>query len=898
MYRYLAALVFFLCTGVFLPSSGFAVPSQFGDTGLFSQPTAETLNAGNICIGLWTNCSSSAAGEATITPVTITLGLGSFLEAYGSYPSLLFNGDELQSGRGYANIGFKLRAIGVRSSAFKVAVDGQMRRSLSDDAALDGLTDKVGRLIFSYKPGRFGAHLTGGFSSNESPAGQAYDDQTLFGGGIEFYPTQRLRLIAEFETASAKVKDADNPTEATTGFQYFLSPHLTLNIGLGVGFSDASPDWRTLIGFSSCQGIGTFQTPIVRDVPAPIETLVAEPEAVKVIKVRTLSSLAPKVVSAKAEPVSKFEVPVTPNTEEVVVNPGERLAMPAGGGVSALPVAAIGSAGYESMQGAGVAMAAVAVAAPSLAIGAATTSSPIAAADSALARPSKLGRTYALNESITTDNGKIVGKKVVDDSRYKANFTKIVEHEAYFYVEFFHSYVETLPVWVEGDVKYDLSLPAARPFEDVSLKIYKVNGKTPFFKLHLGEKSEVFSFYPMGVAQELESKPAEIPTTGVEAGELTGSQAKAMPAAVELNSSPGAMAPDTIGAASAAFAGEGSAAIAAANVAPSIIQSVGLPGNAIVMPGAPAAAGAVPVVTPGAAPAGAVAVATPNATAAPSTAPTSAARISSPQGASTVAPAPAATGSVTSPAGVTEVNIAPAASQEGVNPSEAYLTSTPVVAGTVPVSGPTNFPVATSAPASAAAVSTPLAVATATAAPTAVAHVSTPQGGGGVSQAPTAATGNIVEPTSVLTPAAPAAAQKVAVPASKISFEKPVNAMVYRKFRLPEFTFGFDEWSLSEEGKHALAEVAESLRKEERWFFVRIDGYTDNIGSDEYNMNLGLRRAISAATYLVVNNGFDPNLMFIKGVGESSPVATNDSEEGRSLNRRIELLILIPKDGQ
>lgn len=962
MYRYLAILFSVFWLGVFLPSATFAIPSQFGDSGLFSQPTAETLNAGNICVGLWTNCSSSSTGEATITPVAITLGLGSFLEAYGSYPSLLFNGDEIQSGRGYANIGFKLRPIGTRSSAFKVAVDGQMRRSISDDAALDGLTDKVGRVIVSFKPGPFGFHLSGGFSSNDSPTGQTYDDQTLFGGGIELYPVQRLRLLAEFETASAKMHGADSPSEVTAGFQYFLSPHLTLNIGLGVGLSDASPDWRTLIGFSSCQGVGTYQTPIVRDVPAPLETVIAEPEKVKVVKVRTLSPLAPKVAPAKAEPVSKFEVPVTPNTEEVVVNPGERLAMPTGGFVSALPVAAVGSAGYESSQGVGVAMATVAVVPATLAAG--STLSPImgSSVESANVRPTKLGRAYALNDNVMTDDGKIVGKKVVDDPRYKANFSKIVEYEDFFYTEFFHTYTETLPVWIEGDVKYELSLRSARPFEDISLKVFKVNGKTPLFKLHLGEKSEVFTFYPVGSGEEQDKRPADTSAANLVPGAVPEAQVETIPvaAATEENiflkvgkgillapvaiiaapfvgvhylvtkvtgSASAPAAAVTEGALTAAsspdspsrsddFApvSQGSevtqippdatsasteTTVATASAAPSAGQPFVAPGDTFVITGAPAAAAAVPVVAPGVAPAGAETVAAPLSTMNSPSAPSSAASLSvAPQGVTTAAQSPVATGGAATPANFAATSSAPSAAKTVGTPGEAFIsTGVPESAGTTPVATSSNVLSASAAPVGAVAVGTPASATTMIAAPVSAAGVSAPRLGGSETQAPTAAAGGNTIPTSVSIPAVPARMQNVVAPEPKISFEKPVSAMVYRKFRLPEFTFGFDEWSLSEEGKRALAEVAESLRKEERWFFVKIDGYTDNVGSDEYNINLGMRRAISAATYLVVNNGFDPNLMFIKGVGEAEPVATNESEEGRSLNRRIELLILVPKEG-
>lgn len=477
-------LVFFAAVLVLFSSSGaLAIPTQYGDSGLLSQPTADTLNAGNICLGLWGNYASSDPNDATIVPVSMTLGLGTFLEAYGSYPNLLFNDDELESGRGYANIGFKMRVLGKRSSPFKVAIDGQGRRFVSDNPDRDGLTDYLGRVIASFKPGRFGIHANAGYLSVESPDDVEFEDQYVLGGGIELYPTARLRLIAEVEAQSEREKGRDDLLEGMVGFQYFISPHLTINMGFGAGFTDESPDWRALVGFSTCQGVGTYSKPIpklIEDVPE--EEVAEEKEPVKKIKVRTLTPLIPKARKVPVSPVSKLEVPVEPNKEEVLVKPSERLVIPETEALKALPVSPVGGA--------------------------------------------------------------------------------------------------------------------------------------------------------------------------------------------------------------------------------------------------------------------------------PST-----------------------------------------------------------------ISGSTII-------------------------------------------------------------------------------EEPILTLVYRKFRLPEFTFGFNQWSLSEEGRKTLSEVAEQLRKESKWFVIRVDGHTDSVGSQTYNEKLSLKRATSAATHLVLRDGFDPARMFVRGVGEEQPVAANDTPEGRAENRRIELLILVPKKDQ
>ena len=124
--------------------SVWATPTQFGDSGMISQPTADTHQSGSIAVGLWSNYSTFKQGSTEessfLLPVSITLGLGSFVEAYGSYPNLTFNGDEGNnitsypvtgySDRGYTNLGLKMRLLGSRSGPYRFAVDGQARRNV------------------------------------------------------------------------------------------------------------------------------------------------------------------------------------------------------------------------------------------------------------------------------------------------------------------------------------------------------------------------------------------------------------------------------------------------------------------------------------------------------------------------------------------------------------------------------------------------------------------------------------------------------------------------------------------------------------------------------------------------------------------------------------------------
>ena len=74
---------------------------------------------------------------------------------------------------------------------------------------------------------------------------------------------------------------------------------------------------------------------------------------------------------------------------------------------------------------------------------------------------------------------------------------------------------------------------------------------------------------------------------------------------------------------------------------------------------------------------------------------------------------------------------------------------------------------------------------------------------------------------------------------------------------------------------------------------VAIHGYTDSLGSEEYNQGLSERRAHSVKTYLAAQ-GIDSTRLSASGMGQSAPVAGNDSGAGRQQNRRVEVIISNP----
>ncbi len=72
---------------------------------------------------------------------------------------------------------------------------------------------------------------------------------------------------------------------------------------------------------------------------------------------------------------------------------------------------------------------------------------------------------------------------------------------------------------------------------------------------------------------------------------------------------------------------------------------------------------------------------------------------------------------------------------------------------------------------------------------------------------------------------------------------------------------------------------------------VEISGHTDSKGSDDYNRDLSQGRAQEVVNY-IISQGIEESRMNAKGYGEEKPVATNDTDEGRAENRRVEFTVL------
>lgn len=103
--------------------------------------------------------------------------------------------------------------------------------------------------------------------------------------------------------------------------------------------------------------------------------------------------------------------------------------------------------------------------------------------------------------------------------------------------------------------------------------------------------------------------------------------------------------------------------------------------------------------------------------------------------------------------------------------------------------------------------------------------------------------------------------------------------------------FAFDKAVLTSEAEMILDEAVALLQETDDVLEVRVEGHTDSIGSEQYNMNLSQRRAEAVINYLV-DNGVSGTQLIPVGMGEGFPVANNDTDAGRAANRRVDFVVV------
>lgn len=103
--------------------------------------------------------------------------------------------------------------------------------------------------------------------------------------------------------------------------------------------------------------------------------------------------------------------------------------------------------------------------------------------------------------------------------------------------------------------------------------------------------------------------------------------------------------------------------------------------------------------------------------------------------------------------------------------------------------------------------------------------------------------------------------------------------------------FDFNMATINPVSYPLLNQVAELLRKDSALGKVRIEGHTDEVGEDRYNLELSQRRALAVYAYLV-ERGVPAMRLSHVGYGKRCPIVPNTTEEGRAANRRVDFVLV------
>jgi outer membrane protein OmpA-like peptidoglycan-associated protein len=117
------------------------------------------------------------------------------------------------------------------------------------------------------------------------------------------------------------------------------------------------------------------------------------------------------------------------------------------------------------------------------------------------------------------------------------------------------------------------------------------------------------------------------------------------------------------------------------------------------------------------------------------------------------------------------------------------------------------------------------------------------------------------------------------------------NLVMTATLKNSDAKFKFDSSELSAEAKGILDQFVQKLIEENKGVFIEIQGHTDNTGTDEVNSVLGQKRAEAVMMYLYKQHRIPLHRMSVVSLGSSVPVVDNSNREGRSQNRRVEILV-------
>jgi len=125
--------------------------------------------------------------------------------------------------------------------------------------------------------------------------------------------------------------------------------------------------------------------------------------------------------------------------------------------------------------------------------------------------------------------------------------------------------------------------------------------------------------------------------------------------------------------------------------------------------------------------------------------------------------------------------------------------------------------------------------------------------------------------------------------AEVVEYVPVVEEKVISRYSIPEAAnFAFDSQEIRAD-KNKLGELQRDIEAHPEALIV-VEGHTDNIGTEEYNEELSYRRAMSVAK-AIADQGY-PNDIEVRAKGAANPIASNKTEDGRSQNRRVDVVLI------
>ncbi|MFZ5516242.1 MAG: PorV/PorQ family protein [Candidatus Zhuqueibacterota bacterium] len=137
-----------------------------------------------------------------------------------------------------------------------------------------------------------------------------------------------------------------------------------------------------------------------------------------------------------------------------------------------------------------------------------------------------------------------------------------------------------------------------------------------------------------------------------------------------------------------------------------------------------------------------------------------------------------------------------------------------------------------------------------------------------------------------------AAAKKIA----PVAQPAPLVIPEKKTFTLGDILFDVNRATIRPENEFLLNRVVEFLKNYPDASVI-ISGYTDDLATNEYNMQLSVARANAVKNYLLKYISFDPDKLQTQGFGETQPIAPNTTDENRQKNRRVEIVVLYNRAG-